>query len=323
MEKVLVLGAAGQIGSELTLSLRKKYGNNNIIAADIKDHPNKEISQTGPFHKINCMEKNAVLNLVNDYKPDTIYHLAAILSVVAETDPQKAWFVNMTCLMNVLEIARTAHCSVFFPSSIAAFGPNTPSINTPQDTLQRPTTIYGISKVSGELLCDYYFAKFGVDTRGLRYPGLISYRTLPGGGTTDFAVDIYYQAILQKKYTCYLKPDAQLPMMYMPDAIRAAIELMEAPPSNLIHRNAFNIHAMSLSPEDIAKSIRKFIPEFEIDYQVDPIRQKIADSWPRSLDDSAAQKEWGWKSHFDLDEMSKDMIKNLSKKLAAAENQKE
>ncbi|NOY76893.1 MAG: NAD-dependent epimerase/dehydratase family protein [Calditrichaeota bacterium] len=319
MEKVLVLGAAGQIGSELTLSLRKKFGNDAVIAADIKDHPNPEISQAGPFHKINCMEKNAVLSLVNDYKPDTIFHLAAILSAVAETDPQKAWQVNMTCLTNVLEIARTAHCSVFFPSSIAAFGPNTPAIKTPQDTLQRPTTIYGITKVSGELLCDYYFARFGVDTRGLRYPGLISYRTLPGGGTTDFAVDIYYQAILQKKYVCYLKPDTQLPMMYMPDAIRAAIELMEAPPPHLIHRNAFNIHAMSLSPEDMAQSIRKFIPEFEMDYQVDPIRQKIADSWPRSLDDSAAQKEWGWKPHFDLDKMSEDMIKNLSKKLATAE----
>ncbi len=316
MEKVLVLGAAGQIGSELTLSLRKKYGNENIIAADIKVHPNREISKTGPFHKINCMEKDAVLNLVNDYKPDTIYHLAAILSAVAETDPQKAWFVNMTCLMNVLEIARTTGCSVFFPSSIAAFGPNTPPVNTPQDTLQRPTTIYGITKVAGELLCDYYFAKFGVDARGLRYPGLISYRTLPGGGTTDFAVDMYYQAVLQKKYTCYVKADTLLPMMYMPDAIRAAIKLMEAPASNLLHRNAFNIHAMSLSPDDMANSIRKFIPQFKIDYQVDPVRQKIADSWPESLDDSAAQKEWGWKPHFDLDRMTQDMIKNLSTKLA-------
>lgn len=314
MKKILVLGAAGQIGSELTLALREKYANENVIAADIKTFSDEKMAQEGPFYKVNCLEKEAVAEIVNRNKPDTIYHLAAILSAVAEEKPQVAWHVNMNCLQNVLEVASASGAQVFFPSSIAAFGPSTPADLTPQDTIQRPTTIYGISKVAGELLCDYYFQKFGVDTRGLRFPGLISYRTLPGGGTTDFAVDIYYKAAKGEKYVCYLKNDAKLPMMYMPDAVRAMIELMEANPSKLKHRNAFNIHAFSASPEDFAESIRKVIPDFEIEYQVDPARQRIAESWPRSLDDSAARKEWGWKYEFDLDSLTKDMIRNLSKK---------
>ncbi len=315
MCKVLILGAAGQIGSELTLALRQKYGNENVIAADIKTHPNKQITEAGPFLQADCMDKEVILSIVNQYKPDTIYHLAAILSAVAEENPQKAWSINMTCLQNVLEVARSVPCQVFYPSSIAAFGPSTPITYTPQDTTQRPTTIYGIAKVAGELLCDYYFQKYGVDTRGLRFPGLISYHTLPGGGTTDFAVEMYYEALKSKKYTCYLRANTQLPMMYMPDAIRAAIELMEANSSKLKHRNAFNIHAITISPDDIAHSIRKFVPGFTIDYQVNPLLQQIADSWPWSVDDSAAYKEWGWKPHYNLDSMSEDMIKNLSARL--------
>ena len=317
MKKVLVLGAAGQIGSELTLALREKYGNENIIAADIKAFSDEKMAQAGPFYKLNCLEKEAVAEIVNRNKPCTIYHLAAILSAVAEENPQKAWRVNMTCLQNVLEVARVSGAQVFFPSSIAAFGPSTPADFTPQDTIQRPTTIYGVTKVAGELLCDYYFQKFGVDTRGLRFPGLISYRTLPGGGTTDFAVDIYYKAVKGEKYVCYLKAETKLPMMYMPDAVRAMIELMEADPSKLKHRNAFNIHAISASPEDFAESIRKVIPDFEIGYQVDPVRQRIAESWPHSLNDSAARKEWGWKPKYELDAMSENMIKNLSAKMKA------
>jgi len=316
VQRILILGAAGQIGSELTLALRQKYGDNNVIAADIKTNPDKQITHAGPFQKVDCLNKDAIVRVVKRYKPDTIYHLAAILSAVAETNPQKAWTVNMTCLFNVLEVARSCGCRVFFPSSIAAFGPTSPVISTPQVTVQRPTTMYGITKVAGELLCDYYFNKYGVDVRGVRYPGLISYHTLPGGGTTDFAVDMYYEAVIRRKYTCYLRANTQLPMMYMPDAIRAAIELMEADPSKLKHRNSFNIQAMSISPDDIFHSIRKVIPEFTVDYRVDPVRQKIADSWPRSLDDFAARKEWGWKPHYDLDAMSKDMIENLSEKLA-------
>ncbi|GBD92488.1 putative epimerase/dehydratase [bacterium BMS3Abin05] len=315
MHKILVLGAAGQIGSELTLALRQKYGNENVIAADIKTHPDKQITEAGPFLHADCMDKQAILSIVNQYKPDAIFHLAAILSAVAEENPQKAWSVNMTCLQNVLEVARSVPCQVFFPSSIAAFGPSTPITFTPQDTVQRPTTIYGVTKVAGELFCDYYFQKYGVDTRGLRFPGLISYHTLPGGGTTDFAVEMYYKALKHKKYTCCLRANTQLPIMYMPDAIRAAIELMEVNPSKLKHRNAFNIHAMTISPDDIVHSIRKFVPGFTINYQVDELLQQIANSWPRSLDDSAAHKEWGWKPHFNLDKMSEDMIKNLSLKL--------
>ncbi len=248
MEKVLIVGAAGQIGSELTLALRKKYGGGKIVAADIKEIKDKHVAEGGAFYKLNCLEREALASIVEKEKIGTIYQLAAILSAVAENDPQRAWRVNMNCLENALEVARESGAQVFFPSSIAAFGPGTPLEMTPQDTVQRPTTIYGITKVAGELLCDYYFQKFGVDTRGLRFPGLISYRTLPGGGTTDFAVDIYYKAVRGEKYVCYLKPETKLPMMYMPDAVRAMIELMEADSAGLKHRNAFNIHAISASP---------------------------------------------------------------------------
>ena len=314
MEKVLIVGAAGQIGSELTVALRKKYGVENVVASDIKEIADKN-GMGGPFYHLNCLDKQALAEIAEREGVNTIYQMAAVLSAVAEDNPQRAWQVNMTCLQNALEVARERGAKLFFPSSIAAFGPGTPLENTPQDTIQRPTTIYGVTKVAGELLCDYYFRKFGVDARGLRFPGLISYRTLPGGGTTDFAVDVYYKAVLREKYVCYLEPDTRLPMMYMPDAVRAMIQLMEADAAKLKHRNAFNIHAISASPEDFARSIRQIIPDFEITYQVDPGRQKIAESWPRSLDDSAAREEWGWHFEYDLDALTRDMIANLSKKL--------
>ncbi len=315
MKKVLIIGAAGQIGSELTLTLRQQLSGEQVVAADLKSIADRKLAESGPFYQINCLNKERLQEIVANEKPDAIYQLAAILSAVAEDNPQRAWTVNMTCLQNVLEVARETGAQVFFPSSIAAFGPSTPLDDTPQVTIQRPTTIYGITKVAGELLCDYYFDRFGVDTRGLRFPGLISYRTPPGGGTTDFAVDIYYKAVLGEKYVCYLKPETRLPMMYMPDAVRAMIEVMEADPTKLKHRNAFNIHAVSASPEDFARSIRKFIPDFTIRFDVDPVRQKIAESWPRSLNDSAAREEWNWQPQYDLDSLTQDMITNLSQKL--------
>ena len=314
MKRILVIGAGGQIGSELTMELRKRYGSENVIASDKRD-PSEKLVESGPFETLDCTDGNAVKQIVQRYDVDTIYHLAALLSAVAEKKPLLAWNVNMGGLLNVLEVAREHKCAVFFPSSIGAFGPNTPKDNTPQDTIQRPTTIYGITKVSGELLCDYYHQKFDVDTRGVRFPGLISYVTPPGGGTTDYAVEIYYEALKHGKYTCYLKPDTRMDMMYMPDAIKAAIDIMEADPQKLVHRNAFNITAMSFSPREIAKSIKKYIPDFTIEYNVDPVRQAIADSWPNHMDDSAARAEWGWKPNYDLDSMTKDMLEKLSDKL--------
>ncbi|MEJ2084662.1 MAG: NAD-dependent epimerase/dehydratase family protein, partial [Acidobacteriota bacterium] len=245
----------------------------------------------------------------------TIYHLAALLSAVAEEKPQVAWDINMGGLYRVLEVARQSRCSVFFPSSIGAFGPSTPKQGTPQDTIQRPSTIYGVTKVSGELLCDYYHLRFGVDTRGVRFPGLISYRTAPGGGTTDYAVEIFYEAIRHRRYTCFLSADTCLDMMYMPDAIEAAIGVMEADPSNLRHRNAFNVTAMNFTPAELADSIREHIAEFEIDYAVDPVRQAIADSWPDAIDDHAARAEWGWSPKYDLPQMTRDMLEKLAPKL--------
>lgn len=315
MQKILVTGAVGQIGSELTMVLRKKYGNENVIAAGHKTKPNKTLLESGPFHFIDCTNISSVAEIATKYKVDTIYHLAAILSAVAEEKPKFAWNVNMTCLYNVLEVARNCKCSVFTPSSIGAFGPTTPLDKTPQDTIQRPCTMYGITKVAGELLCDYYFKRFGVDTRGVRYPGLISYKTLPGGGTTDYAVEIYYEAIRRKRYTCYLIKGTYLDMMYMPDALKAAIDLMEAEPAKLKHRNAFNVTAMSFAPEDIASEIKKLIPEFTMDFKIDPLRQTIADSWPNNMDDSAAREEWGWQPEYDLESMTKDMIEKLCQKL--------
>jgi nucleoside-diphosphate-sugar epimerase len=315
MRKILVTGAVGQIGSELTMALREEYGNENVIATGHKTQPDRTLFESGPFHFIDCAEIGTVDDVVRKYKVGTIYHLGAILSAVAEKDPPLAWKVNMIGLYNVLEVARTYECSVFTPSSIGAFGPSTPLNKTPQDTVQRPNTMYGVTKVAGELLCDYYFKRYGVDTRGVRYPGIISYKTLPGGGTTDYAVDIYYQAIKERKYTCYLKKGTYLDMMYMPDALKAAIDLMEADPTKLIHRNAFNVTAMSLAPEDIAAEIKKIIPEFTIDFKIDPLRQAIADSWPNNMDDSAAREQWKWQPEYDLESMTKDMIEKLSPKL--------
>ncbi len=315
MKKILVTGAVGQIGSELTMALRERYGNENVAAGGRKTPPSEKLLNSGPFEVVDCIDKNAVSDVVKKYSIDTIYHLAAILSAAAEANPVLAWDVNINGMSNVLEVAREYNCAVFVPSSIGAFGSSTPLDNTPQDTIQRPSTMYGVTKVAGELLCDYYFARFGVDTRGVRYPGIISNETLPGGGTTDYAVEIYYEAVKNKKYTCNLPAGAFLDMMYMPDAIKAAIDLMEADPAKLIHRNAFNVTAMSFDPEIIAESIRKYIPEFKMDYNVDGLKEKIAASWPNSMDDSAARDEWGWKPEYDLDTMTKDMLDVLSKKL--------
>ena len=316
MKKILVTGSVGQIGSELTPKLREIYGNANVIAGVNRTQPTGELKESGPFATVNCTDIKQVDEVVKKYKVDTIVHLAAILSAVAEAKPNLAWDVNINGLYNVLEVAREHKCAVFTPSSIGAFGLSTPLDNTPQDTIQRPNTMYGVTKVSGELLCDYYYKRFGVDTRGVRYPGIISNVTLPGGGTTDYAVEIYYEAIKNKKYTCYIKAGTFLDMMYMPDAIKAAIELMEASPAKFKHRNAFNVTAMSFDPEIIAAEIRKHIPKFTIDYQVDPVRQAIAESWPNNMDDSCAREEWGWKPGYELPEMTKDMIEKLTKKLS-------
>ena len=315
MKRILVTGAVGQIGSELTMSLREKYGNDNVVAGGRKTKPSEKLLNSGPFEIVDCNDAKAIANVVKKYDIDTVYHLAAILSAVAEANPVLAWNVNINGLYNVLEVAREFKCAVFTPSSIGAFGPTTPLDNTPQDTIQRPNTMYGVTKVSGELLCDYYYKRFGVDTRGVRYPGIISNETLPGGGTTDYAVEIYYEAIKHKKYTCNLPAGTFLDMMYMPDAIKAGIDLMEADPTRLIHRNAFNVTAMSFDPEIIAASIRKHIPEFTIDYDVDPVKKAIAETWPNSMDDSAAREEWGWKHEYDLEAMTKDMLEVLLKKL--------
>lgn len=315
MHRILVTGALGQIGSELTMTLRERYGNDNVVASDIRSKVDDILIESGPFEFVDCTEKSNIGEIVNRYKIDTIFHLAAILSAVAEEKPQFAWNININGLYQILEVAREYKCSIFTPSSIGAFGPSTPICNTPQDTIQRPQTMYGVTKVAGELLCDYYFKRFGVDTRGVRYPGIISYQTLPGGGTTDYAVEIYYEAIKHNSYTCYIKEGTYLDMMYMPDAIKAAIDLMEADPARLNHRNAFNVTAMSIAPENIAAEIKKIIPEFKIDYKIDPTRQAIADSWPNNMDDSAAREEWNWHPQYDLESMTQDMLKNLAMKL--------
>lgn len=312
MNRILVTGAAGQIGSELVPALRARYGGDAVVASDIR--PDAALAGGGPFQLVDCTDAAALAGAVARHHIDTIFHLAAILSAAAERQPQKAYQVNLGGLFNVLEVARQHGCAVFTPSSIAAFGPSTPRDGTPQDTIQRPTSIYGVTKVAGELLCDYYFARFGVDTRGLRYPGLISYAAPPGGGTTDYAVEIFYDALRHRRYTCFLAPDTQLDMMYMPDAIRAAVELMEADASRLKHRNAFNVTAFQATPERLAAAIRRHIPDFEIAYQVDPVRQRIANSWPRRVDDTAAREEWGWKPAYDLEAMVADMLENLAPK---------
>ena len=314
MKRILVTGAVGQIGSELTIALRRQYGTDNVIATDIRMPADVALRDDGPFEFLDCLDPHHITRVMSIYPVDTIFHLAAVLSAVGESRPNVAWQVNVNGLYNMLEAARQYHCALFTPSSIGAFGPETPGHLTPQDTIQRPTTIYGVSKVTGELLCDYYFRRFDLDTRGLRFPGLVSYHTEPGGGTTDYAVDIFYQAMQHKRFTCYLKPDTSLDMMYMPDAIRAMVELMEADPDRLVHRNAFNVTAMAVTPAELAAAITRHVPEFEVDYDIDPVRQGIADSWPDSLDDTCARQEWGWKPEYDLASMAADMLARLAER---------
>lgn len=312
MRKILITGALGQIGSELTAEMRKIYGSDNVIASNRRvKEGHEQLIESGPFEIIDVNDSLTLSTAVDKHKINTIVNLAALLSATGEKDPQQCWNINTNGLYTVLEVAREKNCMVFTPSSIAAFGPSTPKNNTPQDTIQRPSTMYGVTKVAGELLSDYYFKKFRVDTRGVRFPGLISYKTLPGGGTTDYAVHIYYEALKKKKYTSFIQKGTYMDMMYMPDALSAIIDLIEANPEKLKHRNAFNVTAMSFEPEMIAESIKKFIPEFQLDYNVDPVRQEIADSWPNSLDDSAAREEWGWNPKYDLDSMTKDMLEKL------------
>jgi len=314
MRRILVTGAFGQIGSELTMELRKRYGNDNVVALGHKTKPNEKILDSGPFGFADVTKKEAIEELVRKHDVDTIYHLAAVLSVAGERNPQLAWEVNVNGLYNILEIAREKRLvRVFWPSSIAVFGSETPRRNTLQETVLRPITIYGVTKVAGELLCDYYFRRFGVDVRGIRYPGIISSETPPGGGTTDYAVEIFYEAIKHRKYTCFVREDTVLPMMYMPDCVKATMQLMEADLSQLKHHSDFNLAGISFSAGQLAGEIRKHIPEFTCEYKPD-FRQKIADSWPMSIDDSAARKEWGWKPNYDLATMTKDMLEKLSKR---------
>ena len=316
MKNVLVIGSTGQIGSELTRELRKRYGNDSIVAGYIKGaEPKGELKESGPSAEADVTNPEMIADVVKKYNIDTIYNLAALLSVVAEKKPQLAWKIGIDGLWNILEVARENNCAVFTPSSIGSFGLSTPHTQTPQDTVQRPGTIYGVSKVTTELLSDYYFKKYGVDTRSVRFPGLISYVTPPGGGTTDYAVDIYYAAVRGEKFVCPIKKGTLMDMMYMPDGLHAAISLMEADPTRLVHRNGFNIASMSFDPEEIFNAIKRYKPDFEMKYDVDPLKQGIADSWPDSLDDSCARAEWDWKPQYDLDAMTVDMLKNLEAKL--------
>ena len=315
MKKLLVTGGLGQIGTELIMTLRGVYGNENVIASSIEPDCPDFIRETGVYESVDVLDAKKLGEVCRKHDINQIVHLAAILSAVGESKPQLAYDINMNGLFNVLEVARETGSGVFTPSSIAAFGPSTPKDMTPQDTVQRPTTMYGVTKVAGELLCDYYHQRYGVDTRGVRFPGLISYKALPGGGTTDYAVHIYYEAIKNRKYTSYMAQGTKMDMMYMPDAIKSILDLMEADPSKLIHRNAFNIAAMSFAPEDLAAEIMKHIPDFRLDYAVDPVRQEIADSCPNSLDDSAARAEWGWKPEYDIAKMTADMLEKLAEKL--------
>lgn len=316
MEKILVIGATGQIGSELTLELRKRYGNESVVAGYIKgSEPKGELKESGPAELADVTNSEQIESIVKKYEIDTIYNLAALLSVVAESKPRLAWEIGIDGLWNVLEIARIHNCAVFTPSSIGSFGIDTPAVNTPQDTVQRPRTMYGVSKVATELLSDYYYTKYGVDTRSVRFPGIISNVTPPGGGTTDYAVDIYYSAVKGEKFVCPIKKGTLMDMMYMPDALNAAIQLMEADPSKLVHRNGFNVAAMSFDPEEIFNEIKKHKPDFEMVYEIEPLKQSIADSWPDCLDDSCARKEWGWEHKYDLAAMTKDMLEKLTKRL--------
>ena len=316
MKNILVIGATGQIGSELTMLLRRTFPNGKVVAGYIKGcEPKGKLLSSGPSEEVDVCNVKQIADAVDKYDIDTIYNLAALLSATAERLPLKAWDIQMNGLINVLEVAREKKCAVFTPSSIGSFGPSTPHKNTPQDTIQRPTSMYGVTKVATELLSDYYFHKYGVDTRSVRFPGLISYTTLPGGGTTDYAVEIYYAAVKGEEFVCPIAAGTLMDMMYMPDALRAAIDIMQANPRYLKHRNSFNIASMSFDPETIAASLRKYIPSFKMRYEVDPVRQSIADSWPDNMDDTCARKEWGWAPTYDLDAMTQDMIKNLKVKL--------
>ena len=309
-EKILVIGASGQIGVELTLALRKIYGNASVVASDLREQ-NPLLEGTGPYVSLDVMNKEMLHVQVIRQNFTQIYLLAAILSATGEKNPNLAWNLNMTGLLNVLDIAREEKISkVYWPSSIAVFGPTSPRQNCPQQTIIEPSTVYGISKYAGEFWCNYYFHRFGVDVRSLRYPGLISYKSAPGGGTTDYAIEIFHEALEEKKYECFLKEDTYLPMMYMPDAIRATIELMEAPAEKISIRTSYNISGMSFSPKEIAAEIKKHLPDFEMSYKPD-YRQTIADSWPQSIDDAVARKNWGWKEDYNLEAMVKDMLANL------------
>ena len=314
MKNILIIGSAGQIGSELTPELRKRYGNSQVVAGIHKTKPPRELFESGPVERVDVTDKEQLSPVIKKYKIDTIYNLAALLSVVGEAHPLEAWLVGMNGLLNVLEVSREYRCAVFTPSSIGAFGLSTPLDNTPQDTIQRPQTMYGVTKVAGELLSDYYFKRFGVDTRSVRYPGIISNVTPPGGGTTDYAVEIFYAAVKEKKFTCPISSKTFLDMMYMPDALEAAIQLMEVDPSRLKHRNSFNVTAMSFCPEMIAAEIRRHIPDFEINYKIDPIKQSIAESWPNKMDDSCAREEWNWNPKYDLPMVTEDMLRVIKKK---------
>lgn len=317
MNRILVTGSLGQLGSELVPKLRQLYGEDNVIATDIRNLGDPIITQAGPFEQLDVTSDQAMFDIAKKYDVDTIIHLAALLSATAEKKPLLAWNLNMGGLLTALEVAREQQCQLFTPSSIGAFGPTTPKRNTPQNTLQRPTTMYGVSKVSGELLCDYYHHKFGVDTRGVRLPGLVSYVTPPGGGTTDFAVEIYYEAVQRGTYTSYLRHDTYLDLMYMPDALNAIIALMEADSFKLKHRNAFNITAMSACPQEFENEIRRHhMPNFRMTFAVDPARQAIADSWPDNIDATCANEEWGFKADYDLARMTHDMLSRLMSKSA-------
>ena len=320
MKNILVIGSTGQIGSELTMELRRLYGNDHVVAGYISgSEPHGALAESGPKALADVCDGEAISKVVKQYHIDTIYNLAALLSVVAEQKPRLAWRVGIDGLWNILEVAREEHCAVFTPSSIGSFGLETPHDMTPQDTIQRPRTIYGVSKVTTELLSDWYHHKYGVDTRSVRFPGIISYVTPPGGGTTDYAVDIYYYAVRGERFTCPIREGTRMDMMYMPDALRAAIELMEADPTRLIHHNGFNVAAMSFDPDMIYNEIRRHKPDFEMVYDVDPLKQSIAESWPDMMDDSCAREEWGWQHRYNLPAMTADMLQKLSGKLLPKE----
>lgn len=314
MKKILIIGASGQIGSDLTMELRRLFGNENVIASDIKN-ATQEVMESGPFVTLDVMDKKKLIEIIDRYQITEIYHLAAILSGNAEKNPRWAWNINMESLFNVLDVSKEKKIQkIFWPSSMGAFGPTTPDKDTPQLTIMEPSTVYGISKLAGERWCEYYFNKYGLDVRSLRYPGLISWKTEAGGGTTDYAVEIFYSALSCGNYECFLSEDIALPMMYMDDAVKATIMLMEAPAEKIKTRSSYNLGGISFTPKEIAQEIQKYIPELKVSYKPD-FRQAIAESWPRSISDEAAQKDWGWKHEYDLEKMTKVMIENIKKKL--------